>query len=99
MSANRIQERNYNAPADSPCPFETSGIVGWSHRIAERECGNRNLVLWALILEAFWFAQRTAHQERTRRYANHFRTVGAFSKFTTFLICSMPVLHQRQSPI
>jgi hypothetical protein len=39
-------------------PLETSGIVGWSHRIAERECGNRNLVLWALILEAFWFAQR-----------------------------------------
>ena len=52
---------------------------------AQRECRDRDHMLRAFIVKPTWFPAGTSHHERTRRNADHFRTVRTLTKLTILL--------------
>jgi hypothetical protein len=56
---------------------------------AKRKCRDRDQMLRAFVVKPTCLSARTSHHERTRRNADHLRTVRTFTKLTILLFACM----------
>jgi hypothetical protein len=61
---------------------------------AKRECRDRDHMLRAFIVKPTCLSEWTSHHERTRRNADHLRTVRTFTKLTILLFTCVADISQ-----